>query len=130
VNIRDLDNKVVAWRAKGSTNPENQAKSSLHLEGRRLLKERFPTILVLEEVSIPVRHGNILFLDFYLPTKKVAVETHGEQHYRYIDFFHHNFQSYLHQKQRDVNKVDWCEKNGIKIIILPYDKVKEWKEMI
>jgi len=131
MDIIDLDGKKQKWSltgyiAKGNLNN----KSSLHLKAREIIKDIFPTFQVLEEVPIPLRRSEVLYLDFYLPLAKIVVEVHGEQHYKFIPFFHQTKLNFLKHKKRDREKKQWCELNNMKFLELPYDKVEEWKDII
>jgi hypothetical protein len=53
-----------------------------------MLHEKFPTLQILEEVSIPLRSKETLYLDFYIPLIKKCIEVHGEQHYKFVPFYH------------------------------------------
>ena len=130
--IRDLDGNTQTWHLTGHmAKGKLEHKSSLHLQARALLVESFPTLQILEEVSIPLRKSEVLYLDFYLPLIKMCVEVHGEQHYKFIGFYHNNQLSFLKSQKRDREKQEWCEINGIKQIVLPYSEtVAEWERRI
>lgn len=52
----------------------------------------------------------------------LGFEYNGEQHYRYIPFFHHNGPEDLFTIQaRDKLRYEECAKNGVALIIIPYD---------
>ena len=132
MQVKVLDGNTHHWKliggiAKGSyTN-----KSSLHLQARDLLKECFPTLQILEEVSIPLRRSENLLLDFYLPLNKKCVEVHGEQHYKFSGFFHKDMMGFIKHKKRDSEKQEWCSINGIQYIELPYNEnLEQWKQRI
>lgn len=57
-------------------------------------------------------------LDIYIPSRKIAFEYQGEQHYHTINFFGGE-SAFLQQKQRDDRKKNLCVKQGVKLI--------EWK---
>lgn len=65
--------------------------------------------------------GYNLELDIYNDALKVAIEYNGEQHYKYIPFFHKNYEAFLNQKYRDEIKRMLCEKNGIHLIEIRFD---------
>jgi hypothetical protein len=72
-----------------------------------------------------------LFADFYLPLRKVVVECHGEQHYRFIPHFHTDRRSFTMAQNRDQRKIDWCHLNNIRVAILPYsEKDDDFRERI
>ena len=64
--------------------------------------------------------GQNLELDCYNPELKIACEYNGEQHYRFIPFFHKSKEFFTHQKYRDYMKRNLCEKEGIFLIEVPY----------
>jgi hypothetical protein len=132
MQIKDLDGNSHNWHltgnmAKGKINN----RSSLHLQARELLSTVFPTLQLLEEVPIPLRKSETLYLDFYLPLKKMCVEVHGEQHYKFVQFYHNNILGFLKSQKRDREKAEWCSNNGIRYVVLPYDeKTTEWEERL
>ncbi len=81
--------------------------------------------MTIEEVAIDVKRGQTLFLDFYIPQMKTAVEVHGEQHFKYNSHFYSSKDAFIKSKQRDRMKQEWCEKNGITLLELNYDETKE-----
>ena len=60
-----------------------------------------------------------LELDCYNPELNLAVEYNGEQHYKYIPFFHKNKEAFYNQKYRDELKRIKCRDLGIKLIEVP-----------
>lgn len=130
--VQDLDGNNHNWNltghmAKGKT----INRSSLHLAAREIISESFPTMQILEEVNIPIRRSETLYLDFYLPLKKLCVEVHGEQHYKFVSFYHNNMLAFLKSQKRDREKEEWCELNGIKYIVFPYnEKKEEWQQRL
>jgi len=132
MNIVDLDDNVQRWSLKGHIAKGRAInKSSLHLTARSLIKEIFPTLQVLEEVPIPVRKNETLFLDFYLPLNETCIEVHGEQHYKFVQFYHQTSLGFMKHKKKDRDKKYWCEKNNIRYIELPYNEgLEDWKERL
>ena len=51
---------------------------------------------------------------------KIGVEYYGKQHYQYTPTFHRSIEDFHKQSQRDKLKFDACERNGIRLIIVPY----------
>lgn len=130
--VKDLDGIGHNWNLTGNmAKGRVENKSSLHLTARELIISTFPTMQILEEVPIPLRRSDSLYLDFYLPLKRVCVEVHGEQHYKFVPFYHSNMLAFLKSQKRDREKQEWCEINGIKYIPLPYNEtVEQWKNRI
>lgn len=66
--------------------------------------------------------GRNLYLDFYLPNKKIAIECQGEQHFKYAPFFHHDNKSFQIQKERDAKKRILCKEHGITLLYFAHNK--------
>lgn len=130
--IKDLDGINHNWHLTGHiARNRTSNKSDLHLLARKIIISVFPTLQILEEVSVPIRKTEYLYLDFYIPLKKLCIEVHGEQHYKFVPFYHNNLLSFAKAQKRDREKTEWCEINGIKQIILPYNEnQKEWESRI
>jgi len=129
MQIRDLDGNTHHWKLIGTiAHGSVTQKSSLHLKARDLIKECYPTLQILEEISIPLRLREKLIMDFYLPLNKKCIEIHGEQHYKFNKFFHKDRLGFLRHKKRDKEKQEWCEINGIQYIELPFNEtLEQWK---
>lgn len=132
MNVVDLDGNQSNWQLTGHVAKARLTnKSQYHLKGRELLAETFPTLQILEEVPIKIRKSETLYLDFYLPLIKTCVEIHGEQHYKFIHFYHHTMMDFFKSQKRDNEKEEWCSLNGIRHIVLPYNEdISEWKQRI
>ena len=130
--IKDLDGNVHNWLLTGNMSKGKiDHRSSLHLSTRKLIAANFPTLQILEEVPIPLRKNETLYLDFYVPLKKACIEVHGEQHYKFVPFYHTNVLNFLKSQKRDREKQEWCELNNIRYIVLRYDENEaEWNERI
>ena len=50
----------------------------------------------------------------------VIIEYNGKQHYKYIPFFHDTLEDFKKQLRRDKEVRDYCERNQIKFIEIPY----------
>lgn len=129
--IKALDGHTYNWLLTGNmAKGKITNKSSYHLRARLAILEAFPTLQILEEVPIQLRKNETLYLDFYLPLKKICIEVHGEQHYKFIPFYHHNILNFLKSQKRDREKQEWCENNGITYISLPYNQEDTWRQNI
>ena len=132
MQVKDLDGNTHSWHLTGNMAYGTiNNKSELHLRARDLLSDTYPTLQILEEVSIPLRKGETLYMDFYLPLKKICCEVHGEQHYKFVQFYHTNMMNFFKAQKRDREKQEWCEINGIRYVVFPFDKKdQEWKEIL
>lgn len=63
---------------------------------------------------------NGLELDGYSDDLKIAFEYSGEQHFKYIPFFHKQYADFILLQRRDTIKKNICDKRNIKLIIIPY----------
>lgn len=131
MTVYDLDGNEYNWLLAGHKMKVGGLKSSLHIRARNLLTRAYPTLQILEEVPINVHKSETLYLDFYLPLKKMCVETHGEQHYKFVAHYHTNALGFIRHKKRDREKREWCEINNITFVELPFDESDaEWLNKI
>ena len=133
MKTRDLNNDIHKWNLQGYVVRANEQRprSKLHLTARNILVEMFPTVQVLEEVLIPITRNERGYLDFYINTIKLAIEVHGQQHYKFNSLFHTSAQDFANQKKKDRRKKEWCEYNNITYVELPYNESEEeWKSRI
>lgn len=132
MNIKTLDGGTQNWQLTGhAAHARMDKKSSFHLIARDLLRNQYPTLQILEEVTVPLRRSEVVYLDFYIPLLKRAVEVHGEQHYKFTPFYHSNQLAFLKAQKKDREKKEWCELNGIKYIELPYNETEnQWTEKL
>tara|TARA_Y100001938_G_C7790143_1_gene282133 strand:+ start:66 stop:482 length:417 start_codon:yes stop_codon:yes gene_type:complete len=109
--------------------------SFYHKIARGLLKEIFNGYNVYEEVKLPgsvkPSKKSVLYLDFYIPSAIMGVEVHGQQHFKYIPYFHKSRAGFAMAKKRDLDKKEWCLLNGIQMVELRWDDSPEyWREQI
>lgn len=129
--VKDLDGNSHNWQLTGNmAKGKITNKSSLHLQARGLISNIYPTLQILEEVPITLRRNEVLYLDFYIPLKRICCEVHGEQHYKFVPFYHNNMLNYLKSQKRDKEKQEWCDINNILYIELPYNDRDNWEKLI
>lgn len=73
--------------------------------------------------------GSRLELDFYIPMLNVAIEVQGEQHYRFVEFFHRDYGDFERRKRYDQRKRQVCQQRGIELVEISsrsqvYDLIK------
>ena len=68
----------------------------------------------------PVTLHYNLELDCYNESLRLAIEYNGEQHYKYIPYFHRNKESFMNQCYRDELKRRMCKENNVNLIEVPY----------
>lgn len=131
MKIKGLDGRMYNLQLKDI---KRDSCSSGHLFARELLKELFPSCIIYEEVTLPGSKGKIethpLYADFLIPSIRIMVEVHGEQHYTQSSFFHKDKLDFFRAKKRDENKKEWCKINNFSYIELKHDEREYWKQRI
>lgn len=131
MTIKDLDGISHKWSLVGKIQNNRSNQSNLHKTACVLLKEIYPTLQILQEVDLPLRKNQTLYLDFYIPLLRTAVEVHGEQHYKFVSHYHTNAMGFIKHQKRDKEKKEWCEINNINYIELPFNEnIEEWRGRI
>ena len=57
--------------------------------------------------------GKRLELDFYVKNLSFAIEVQGEQHYKYVPFFHTTHETFLEKSSDDKEKKILCKRKGV-----------------
>jgi hypothetical protein len=113
--LKNIKNCIIDWDGK--------SRSKFQFTVKQFLMPYWKGDVVFEELKIV---GTRLSLDFYNANKKVAIEVQGQQHFKYVPFFHNTRGSYLKQIKRDVKKSDFCEINKIHLVeIYPTDSLSK-----
>lgn len=131
MKVKDLKGKEFTWKLTGYFPREDSTRprSDGHTRCRELLRTLFPSFLILEEVLLP--GVDTLYLDFFIPLEMLAIEVHGQQHYRYSQHFHGSKSNFIRALENDRKKVRWCEINNIDLVILnDTESVDEWRHKI
>lgn len=74
----------------------------------------------LNDIKNPNTNKN-LEIDCYNPDLKIGLEYHGQNHYKFIPFFHKTREEFEDSQKRDFWKSQMCNKLGIVLIIVPYN---------
>ena len=100
---------------------EKHSRSKLQFTVKQFLKKYWDSHVVFEEFPVA---GTRLKFDFYNANKRTAVEVHGAQHTKFVQFFHGSKSNFVKQLRRDQQKIDFCELNDIKLVeIFDGDKI-------
>ena len=128
MKVRTLDGGYTSWNLGDYVGKQRLDCSAVHEQTREFLKNQYPATQVLEEVYIP---GERLFLDFFIPSFKLAIECQGVQHGKYVPFFHGTKLEFAKAMQRDSRKLSWCSLNGIRLeYFFPEEDEDKWKQKI
>ena len=95
-------------------NSDNKSKME---ENIHLLLEKHEIKHERQKTFPWLKYKRNLFLDFYIPYKKVAIEVQGDQHYVPIRKFG-GLEYFQVQQERDKMKKQLCEEHGIKLFYI------------
>jgi len=130
MKIIGLDEQEYTWKYHLHQTPRENC-SAPHERARKLLKELFPFSSICEEVPLIGVGKEKLFIDFFIPQKRLVVEVQGQQHYHFNHFFFSSKQAFGKALNRDRTKVEWCKINNFDFVELPdNEKDKEWEMRI
>ena len=104
---KNLKKYLIDWNA-GS-------RSKFQATVKKFIKKYWDQDVVFEEFPLV---GSRLSLDFYNANKKIAIEVQGQQHVKYVEFFHGNRFNYLEQLKLDEKKETFCSFNKIKLVTI------------
>lgn len=95
-----------------------RSRSKIQFNVKRFLKDFWLKKTIFEEFPVA---GTKLSFDIYNANEKIAIEVQGEQHTKYVPFFHGKHKiNYIDQLRRDKQKLDFCELNSIKLVEVYY----------
>ena len=95
---------------KAATRKKAGSKGQRKLED--IIKEVFPHDVVKVEEHLYDR----LFLDVWVPQRRIGFEYQGRQHDELIAHFHEDQEAFLRQQERDRKKKQLCDENNITLI--------------
>ena len=104
-SIKNIKSSIVKWDGK--------SRSKFQFEVKKFLQKYWSGDVVFEELKVV---GTRLTLDFFNANKRVAIEVQGQQHTKFVPFFHSSRGKFLQQLKRDCKKLEFCEINNIKLI--------------
>jgi len=128
MKFRSVDGKWygidIGTYERGNTLSKSHAQDRLG----DILEELFENFKLYEEFPcVPTN----LRLDFFIPVLNLAFEFDGEQHDRYVAYFHKDRYGFARSKANDTMKECWCQANAITLIrIKEKDLNKETLEKI
>lgn len=104
--LTNASDYTIDWNGKSRSKIQEKVKAALiPIWKGMVVYEEFPVV------------GTRLTLDFYNRTQEIAIEVQGNQHTKYIPFFHGESKlKFVDQLNRDRQKRDFCFQNGIKFV--------------
>lgn len=109
-SIPNAKKHLIDWNKK--------SRSKIQFNVKAFLKKYWENKIIFEEFPVA---GTKLSFDFYNANEKIAIEVQGQQHTKYVPFFHGKYKiNYIDQLRRDKQKLDFCELNSIKLVEVYY----------
>lgn len=121
-DTKGREHKVDIRPSKWAKKEVGEGRGLFQSKVGEILEDGFPADVILEE--FPCK-GEGLFLDFFLPRSRLAVEVQGAQHFKFNPFFHKDKASFLRQQKRDNRKAKWCEINDIRLVKIIWGEKEE-----
>ena len=105
---------------------DEKSRSNIQFQVKQFLKPFWFGHVVYEEFPV---YGSRLKVDIINFTRRIAIEVHGNQHFKFNKFFHNDRRSnWLNSLKRDDDKLVWLEKNGIFVVEILEDEVPKISE--
>jgi very-short-patch-repair endonuclease len=89
----------------------------------KLLRLLFPLQKIEQNYYVKYRGGRF-YIDFYLPLLGLAIEVDGKQHYERVKHFHRTTFDFQASLYRDRRKEEWAIENGIVLIRLTEEELR------
>lgn len=103
-------------------------------EIRRWLLKHGITNFKQDELTLPNENPKCkrqyLRPDFWLPDYNLFIEYNGEQHYEDVDYFFNDDFTFEDQQIRDQTLRDYCRKNNIQLLEIPYTEFDNISEIL
>ena len=96
--------------------------SKLEIRAKMVLEHIFkrPFVKIRPDFLRNEVTGYNLEIDLYNDDLKLGIEVQGDQHYKFIPFFHRTKDTFVKQRYRDEMKKMKCQREGITLIEIPY----------
>lgn len=101
---------------------KGEAKIKDFLDKRKINYEK-------EKTFKDCRFKKVLPFDFYLPDYNCCIEFDGKQHYEVVNFFGGE-KGYIERKRNDSIKNEYCKKNNISLLRIPYFKFNDVENIL
>ena len=103
-----------------STKKQSSGETECRRVLQHLFSRPFPSVRPNFLRNPVTRGGNNLELDCFNEQLRLAVEYNGQQHYKYVPYFHNSHEAFRNQQYRDEIKRRICIDNGITLLEVPY----------
>lgn len=114
MKVKTLNGQTRFWKPKPINWDEACTVSIFQNECKKILAMYWVGDVVAEEQLLPGTKQRFDFVNF---TKRIIVESHGEQHFKMNKFFHNNnIFNFVNGLKRDEKKRKFAELNGFKMI--------------
>lgn len=105
---------------------DEKSRSNIQFQVKQFLKPFWLGHVVYEEFPV---YGSRLKVDIINFTRRIAIEVHGDQHFKFNKFFHNNRRAvWLDSVNRDGQKLEWLARNEITVIEILQDEVPKISE--
>jgi|688.fasta_scaffold838788_2 hypothetical protein len=102
-------------------------KSKAQFNLKKIVEPFWRYHVVVEEFPV---FGSRMRCDLINFTKKIAIETHGMQHDKFVKHFHKTRSGFKNSIKRDLAKFKWLELNNFKVIEIFENEIhlasREW----
>lgn len=88
------------------------------------LKECFPHFSIIKEFYVKVGN-NKYFFDFLIKELNILIECHGEQHFKFVQYFHVDMIGFNKYKARDIAKEIFAKENNYILVKFFYSDEKK-----
>lgn len=118
---RDINKSINKYLIKWS----DPCRSKVQFKVKKFFETYWQTHVVVEEFPV---FGTRMKCDLINLTKKIAVETHGMQHDKFVKHFHRTRTGFKKSVKRDLQKYEWLENNGFTVIEIFENEIKDLNE--
>lgn len=81
----------------------------------QVLAAEFPHYKIIPQYAIKIKN-HTLFIDYYIPQLRLAIEYDGRQHQEFVQHYHHDQIGFKDSQYRDSLKNTWCTENNVWLI--------------
>lgn len=119
--------KILKGHNCESTKSSGEAIVEAYLKSMYKIKTQRDTLPCVNPLT-----NHIMPYDIEIPSKKLIIEIQGEQHLKFIPYFHITEAGFTYQKYKDEIKREYAESCGYRVIYLFYEDIEsgEYKKIL